>query len=479
VKIVLRADSGFCREELMGWCEANHVDYGTYIPRIGQMLLVDRYDDRTHFVYELLQNAEDALARRVGWTGSRAIKFSPDAEMLRLSHFGQPFDGRDVRGICGIAESSKDLTAIGRFGIGFKSVYAYTSHPEVHSSGDEDFVIESFVWPSAAPPIDRDPNETVILLPLKSETATARAEIARGLQQLGPRTLLFLREIDEIEWHVENGPSGMYLRSTPQSLGDGVRRITLVGQEAAKQDVEESWLIFFKEISTDEGIVVGQIEIAFSIAESNQGSGWSIQPVASSQLVVFFPTIVPTNLAFLVQGPYRTRPSRDNVPQNDLWNQKLIRETESLLTKALTWLRNNGRLDVSCLRCLPLDRTEFPVGHRFVSIFESVRQQFKSSPFLPTSSSTYVAANAVKLARTQDLRVLISPKQLGTLFGAADELSWLTGDISQDRTPDNKQTADVETNVSRVPEERCPRMALRRSSGWRPSDFQVRLEVKR
>ncbi len=27
VKIVLRADSGFCREELMGWCEANRIDY--------------------------------------------------------------------------------------------------------------------------------------------------------------------------------------------------------------------------------------------------------------------------------------------------------------------------------------------------------------------------------------------------------------------------------------------------------------------
>ncbi|MBV8833130.1 MAG: IS1380 family transposase [Acidobacteriaceae bacterium] len=27
VKIVLRADSGFCREELMAWCEANRVDY--------------------------------------------------------------------------------------------------------------------------------------------------------------------------------------------------------------------------------------------------------------------------------------------------------------------------------------------------------------------------------------------------------------------------------------------------------------------
>ena len=27
VRIVLRADSGFCREELMAWCEANHVDF--------------------------------------------------------------------------------------------------------------------------------------------------------------------------------------------------------------------------------------------------------------------------------------------------------------------------------------------------------------------------------------------------------------------------------------------------------------------
>jgi hypothetical protein len=27
VKIILRADSGFCREEIMAWCESNHVDY--------------------------------------------------------------------------------------------------------------------------------------------------------------------------------------------------------------------------------------------------------------------------------------------------------------------------------------------------------------------------------------------------------------------------------------------------------------------
>ncbi len=51
----------------------NERRYGTEIGRIGSMLLADRYDDRTHFIFELLQNAEDALARRYNWQGSRAV----------------------------------------------------------------------------------------------------------------------------------------------------------------------------------------------------------------------------------------------------------------------------------------------------------------------------------------------------------------------------------------------------------------------
>jgi len=39
------------------------------------MVLTDRYADRTHFISELLQNAEDALARRPQWSGSRAVEF--------------------------------------------------------------------------------------------------------------------------------------------------------------------------------------------------------------------------------------------------------------------------------------------------------------------------------------------------------------------------------------------------------------------
>src|SRR5690606_22023527 len=74
----------------------NERRYGTDIGRIGPMLLADRYDDRTHFIYELLQNAEDALSRRAAWNGQRSVRFELAIDELRVSHFGKPFDEADV-----------------------------------------------------------------------------------------------------------------------------------------------------------------------------------------------------------------------------------------------------------------------------------------------------------------------------------------------------------------------------------------------
>src|ERR1019366_6717461 len=186
---------------------ANVQRYGTDIGRIGPMLLAHRYHDRTHFIFELLQNAEDALARRGTWAGPRAVNFALSKTALEVSHYGIPFSEPNVRGICGIGESTKDLTSIGHFGIGFKSVYAFTDRPEMHS-GDEHFAVDSFVWPEAVAPIDLRPDETRFILPLRSGDSSAPDEIAKGFQHLGPRTLLFLREIEEIEWSVEAGASG-------------------------------------------------------------------------------------------------------------------------------------------------------------------------------------------------------------------------------------------------------------------------------
>lgn len=430
-------------------CDENRTRYGTDIGRIGPMLLADRYDDRTHFIFELLQNAEDALGRRSGTGKSRSVTFSLSPGRLKLSHFGRPFDEADVRGVCGIAQSTKDQHSIGRFGIGFKSVYTFTDRPEIHS-GDEDFAIENYVQPKTVAPAVRAAGETQIILPLKSGDSSAEQEIANGFQHLGPGALLFLRHIDEINWSIEGGASGVYMRSAPEALAANAHRIKVIGQETGKPEVDQNWLVFDRDVSSTAGEKVGRVEIAFSLTSREDAPGrWAVQPLAASHLVVFFPTVVSTNLGFLVQGPYRTTPSRDNVPRNDPWNQQLVQETADLLIEAVRWLRDNGMLDASALRCLPTDRAKFPEGTMFTPLFETVRETFLDEALLPRFDGGHVTAAQAMLARTQELRELFTAGQLKELFDA-EGCAWLTGDITQDRAPELRRYLLQELQVPEI-----------------------------
>ncbi|WP_407150450.1 DUF3883 domain-containing protein [Bradyrhizobium sp. ORS 86] len=438
--------------------EENVIRYGTDIGRIGGMLLANRYDKRTHFIFELLQNAEDALRRRAGWAGSRAVTFALTAGELRVSHFGQPFDEADVRGICGIDESTKnrDITAIGRFGIGFKSVYAFTDLPEVHS-GSEAFAIKSYVWPIEARARDRALDETVIILPLRLKDQAGPHEIALGLENLGARPLLFLRNVKEISWRADGGVSGLYFREEAQQLGDHVREVVLMGEQEGREDVEERWLVFSREVSHD-GAPVGHVEIAFALSARKLLEHRSVRALAESPLVVFFPTVLPTHLGFLMQGPYRTTPSRDNVPPDDAWNQYLVTESGHLLLEALRWLAARHQLTTSVLKCLPLDREKFSSG-LLATLFETVKDALKSEPLLPCIGRSYAPASNVRLSRTQELRELFEPTQLADLYQSKAPLQWLSEGITADRTPELRQYLLAELGVPEVtPESLLPRL---------------------
>ena len=410
----------------------NQGRYGTDIGRIGPLLLANRYADRTHFIYELLQNAEDALARRTNWEGSRAVTFELGADNLRVSHFGVPFDEDDIRGVCGIGESTKGLTAIGRFGIGFKSVYAFSDRPEVHS-GSEAFAVESFVWPVAVDPVERNEDETVILIPLREGDDAGKAEIADGLSRLGATSLLFLRQIEEISWSVDGTPVGTYLREEKRE-GPGVRRVTVVGQEEGEADVDEDWLVFARPVHTEEGKSAGDAEIAWSTGQ-NENGGRILKAVNHSPLVVFFPTVVDTHLGFLIQGPYRTTPSRDNVPPRDEWNRTCVRETAALMIESLRWLRDQGLLDAAALTCLPTDPARFEES-MFRELLERTKEALQREELLPAFGGTYASAGDSCLARTEELRKLLSPTQLAALVGHTRPLRWLDGTISRNRTPE-------------------------------------------
>lgn len=444
-------------------------EYGTKVGNYGR-LLANLYADPAHFILELLQNAEDALGKRdPEWQGTRSVSFRLAEDDLRVKHSGRPFDEADVRGICEIGESEKadDVTAIGRFGIGFKSVYKITNRPEIHS-GYEDFAIENYVCPVAVPAIERDADDTVFLFPLKSGEEYPYDDIAEGLRGLRASTLLFLREIEEIKWSVDDGRSGHYLRET-EPVEDCIRKVTVIGQEHGRQDVSEEWLVFSQPVASDEGKPVRHVEIAFLLETVSR----KIQRYHYSQLVVFFPTLVTTtHVGFRIQGPYQTNPPRNAVPPNEPWNKRLVEETSELLIRALRWLRERGELTTDVLSCLPLRPGPSPM---FYPLFDVTKQALSNEKLLPGLNSEYVSADRAMLGRTEGVRRLFSPSQLAALYGDGEEMSWLSRDITQGLTPEIRSYLMEELDVQEADPESITRRLTRTFLEAQPDDWIVRL----
>lgn len=431
-----------CQENIRKYGQATH-----HLEFLGGL-----YSDRTHFVYELLQNAEDASASRV------AIELYNDR--LEFLHDGKLFDEADVRGICGVGEGTKpeDLTKIGKFGIGFKSVYAYTDTPEIHC-GQEHFGIKHYVRPYAIKPTGvPEPWTTRFVFPFKSSfdsDISPCKEISARLKSLNVRTLLFLRNIVEVVWHVDGGESGLYLRQTENENGGSFRKVSVIGETKSEswlagklvENIEsESWLVFERAIVNPDGCAVKPVEIAFLIdPESAEGNPVELMVAPGSPLFVFFATEKDTDLGFLVQGPYKTTPARDNIPRDDLWNAYLLGETAQFVIDVLHSLKDMGLLTVSVLETLPLRERDFPPGSMFRPLYDRVLKALRDESLLPALGGGFIRGRDAILGRGEDIRNLLDSEQLLALFGDdIDEyggernqsLKWLSEKITQERTPD-------------------------------------------
>lgn len=404
---------------------------GTDFDDIGKFVAEQLYSDRTHFIYELLQNTEDALSRRVREQPDsplpKRVTFRLHSNRLEVGHFGQPFNEANVRAICDVLRgtSRDDDDQIGYFGIGFKSVYAFTSFPEIYSGG-EHFRIERYIRPCEVEERKLSEGETLFIFPFDpSKQNNFKPDnifdtLRKRLHSLNPRTLLFLRHLEEISWSNEQHHiSGTYRRET-QIISSNCRKVTLIGGTAGK----EEWLVFEKSVTSHPNL---KVEVAFLLREQ-------IAPVNGSPLVVFLPTEIETELQFLVQGPYRTTPARDNILRDEPFNQELIEQTATLVAEVLAQIREMKLLTVSFLNVLPICESNFQKKSLFLPVFEKVAKAFRQEALLPTSNGTYTLAKQAKLARSTALRRLLSDIQLQQLYGGS--YTWLSDDISENTTPE-------------------------------------------
>jgi len=399
----------------------------------------DIYSTRTHFIFEILQNAEDALSRRPLSNASGYVRFHLHPDRLEISHNGKPFDDRDIVGICGIGEGTKagDYTQIGKFGIGFKSVYAYSFFPQIHSE-TEHFKISRFVEPHEIEP--RNSQDTLIVLPFdqpdtRPEWAfrddvianVAESEISRAITKLNIRTLLFLRQIETIEWILPNGKQGCLTKQS--ELEDTEHDVQLVNVRD-HQDNQEQWRIFTRTVAIKDGEKQQQatVEVAFLLDENGK-----VTRASDTELVISFPTEKKTELGFLIQAPFKATKSRDNIKSDDPANHQMIQTAAQLAADGLSILRDTNRLAVSSYNALPLDEDDFPEDSFFRPVYDRVREALKTQSLLPAHGGNFLKSENAKLALRLDFVKLFSSSQISELFGVAD-LNWLDIAISSENT---------------------------------------------
>lgn len=386
-------------------------------------LLSELYPDNAHFIYELLQNAEDAFAT--------TVEFTLQADRLTVTHDGtRPFSIADIESITSIDQSTKkdDPTQIGKFGVGFKAVFAYTTRPEIRS-GAHSFAIDDLFVPTA---IDgtAPPNRTTFTFPFDREdkpVETARSEVERGLSALDEKTVLFLNQISTITYELPDGTVGIVERRTVDS------RVVAIKRSTGDNFVDSHWLKLMGNASVD-GPTASTLTLAAAFkvesadsprsekAKQAEGQGAaprrSIVPVDDGDVSIYFPAVKESSgLRFHIHAPFASTVARDSV-RDVPGNVRLVGDIARLIAEALPGMCTDGLIDDSFLEALPNEDDQ--IGHPYDQIRDAIREAFNDLEITPVrGTGAGFAAARTLVTSPSEFRNWLDPADLPTLLDLA------------------------------------------------------------
>lgn len=352
-------------------------------------IVEDLYPDSAHFIYELLQNAED--------TGATEACFTLTPNNLCFTHNGRSFNKRDVEAITDIGEGTKadDDDKIGRFGVGFKAVFAYSETPRIFSSRFS-FEISELVLPSPLDSMGDLGNKTVFEFPFnnpKKDTKAAYAEIKKAFDDLAEITILFLPNIESISWEVEGSASGELLR-----VHHSDAHCEILKQINGRTTTSAHFLKFDTPV---EGLEKQKVAIAFELDFLAEGQSYKknesladqlkIVPAKPGRVAVFFPAEKETsNLRFHLHAPFVPELSRASIKETPA-NTPLFEQITRLTTSALHKIKDMGLLTGEFLAVLPNSHDDMP--ERYSGIHSAVIEAFNTEALTPTYRKSYAAAH--------------------------------------------------------------------------------------
>lgn len=372
--------------------------------------VVDKYSDQAHFIYELLQNADDARATwaRLELFEDRVIFGHNGSKRFTVTDLDTTTEDQkngtlgDINSIVSIGLSSKtDKATIGKFGVGFKAVFQYTATPHIYDP-EVFFKIERFLVPSLLESDypGRRKEETLFVFPFDPEKRSLQEtydDISEKLLTLD-YPILFLQNLKKIECRF-SGTTVSYEKNI-----EGIRHfedvtadlITLQNKyrgEDHKTSKDALWRFSRK---NEEGQTYS---VGFFLDDDHR-----LIPKKHSAFC-FFSTKETTGLNFIVHAPFLLTDSREGIRAGVRHNEDMISLLADLAADALPCLREIGLqkgvqlIDDNILDILPCDEEEFSeIGNKktisFKPFYYAIKEALTREAIIPTSDGYTTSRDA-------------------------------------------------------------------------------------
>lgn len=385
-------------------------------------IVEDLYPDSAHFIYELLQNAED--------TGATEANFILSEDRLIFEHNGRPFEKKDIYGITDIGEGTKvqDDDKIGRFGVGFKAVFAYSETPHIWSPTFS-FRIEDLVLPTAIEARSDLGPTTRFEFPFnnpKKPKEKARSDVEDGLHKLAETTLLFLSHLQAVGWKTGNGESGQILR-----IHHSDNHVEVLRESSSEPTSSLHFLKFDRPVA---GLERQRVAVAFALdlLPNVQRFDEKLTLVKQFRIIeargtvaVYFPAEKETSgLRFHMHAPFVPELSRASIKDTPA-NTPLFEQLAGLAASALHSIRDHGLLTAEFLAVLPNLNEQIPA--RYEAIRKSIIKAMNTEPLTPTHDKSHAPAESLLQAKAS-LKDLLAKEDIEYLVDYEQEPpSWSVG----------------------------------------------------
>lgn len=396
--------------------------------------VIDKYPDSAHFIYELLQNADDAKATAadiyltkagilfkhngtIRFTVSDPDSYEEDIAKGKLGHL----NSITSIGMSTKTEGSTD-NKIGKFGVGFKAVFQFTKTPEIYDD-NVCFRLRDYIIPEL---IEKDhpwrkKGETLFYLPFDSEklqAPKAYSIIESKLKSLNS-PILFLNHLKEISWSSEDDKvKGIYLKEVEKhiKIGDIICENIIVKSLGDSLTEDNLWL-FTRDVEVENGIY--PISVGYYINDKGK-----VDTQRRPKIFCYFPTSESLGFCFVMHAPFALVDNRQQIKREEEINSDLFDELSVLATKALVLLcelsekQNKQWIDENIFEIVPLDERygddDKDQERWFNSFYTSFEATLSNKAVHLSTEKKYVpASNSYKV--DEHLRQLLSVEQFNQL----------------------------------------------------------------